>query len=344
MKSRVHLPILAFALVLASPEIAFAAPGPTNDPAAAQVLFYEARSLMKQERYAEACPKLEESLRLDAGLGTRFNLADCNEHIGKIATAWAGFLEVAAEAKATGQHEREKVARKRALALEPRLPKLVIDAPNASPDLSVMRDDKPIGTITLGTAIPVDPGVHRVTATAPGKQWQASVTTSEGTTTRVAVPRDLPDAPAEIAGASAAARTTVTSANASTDLPPPAVETTGTAQRTAGWVLTGVGAASLAVGAGFGFSSIARRSDARSHCVGDSCDAEGVHLRDAAIRSGNVSTVAFIAGGVAVASGMVLVLFAPTGRVGPERPAGMIRAVPTFAGSSGGLFLQGSFR
>ncbi len=54
-----------------------------SDSAAARALFAEGRSLMEDERYAEACPKLEESLRLDHGMGTQFNLAHCWEKLGR---------------------------------------------------------------------------------------------------------------------------------------------------------------------------------------------------------------------------------------------------------------------
>src|SRR5262249_2265450 len=70
------------------------------DPASAQTLFDQAKQLMADGKYRDACPKLEESQRLDPGPGTLFQLASCYEKIDRTATAWAAFLEVAAAAKA----------------------------------------------------------------------------------------------------------------------------------------------------------------------------------------------------------------------------------------------------
>src|SRR4051794_25809493 len=67
-----------------------------SESAAARALFAEARKLMAAERYDEACPKFEESLRLDQGIGTQFNLAHCWEKQGRTASAWGMFLDVAA--------------------------------------------------------------------------------------------------------------------------------------------------------------------------------------------------------------------------------------------------------
>src|SRR6516164_8031146 len=97
-----------------------------SDPVAARVLFSDARSLTAQGKYEQACPKFEESQRLDPGIGTLFNLADCWEHIGRTASAWGRFLDVAAQAKMAGQADREKVARERAAMLEPKLSRLTI--------------------------------------------------------------------------------------------------------------------------------------------------------------------------------------------------------------------------
>ncbi len=342
-------PVLSIVFLLLAPHAALAADPPKNgtDPAAAQGLFYDARALMGQNKFAEACPKLEESLRLDPGIGTQFNLADCNEHLGKITTAWAGFLDVAAQSKASNQGERERLARKRAAALEPRLPKLVVEVTGAPQGLEVKRDGIVVGTASWGTPIPVDPGPHKITASAPGKQpWESTVSTTEGKTARIAVPRDLPNAigPAVVATTPPAGAPAAPPADNAQYFPPPVVENAGSTQRTLGWIVAGAGAIGIGVGAGFGLSSLSKRDEARTHCVGDACNATGVSLRDDAIASGNIATISTIAGGAVLVGGLVLVLTAPKGSKAPPERAGKIRAVPSFAQNGGGFMLQGAFQ
>jgi hypothetical protein len=140
----------------------------SGDPAAARALFAEGRKLVQTGHAAEACPKFEESLRLDFGIGTQFNLADCWERTGRTASAWALFLDVAAAARAAGQGEREEVARDRAKALEPKLSRLVVRVERPAPGLEVQRDGVVLGPATYGTPVPVDPGEHQLTAHADG--------------------------------------------------------------------------------------------------------------------------------------------------------------------------------
>jgi len=338
------LRVLPLVLVSLAEGAAFADPvqPATGDPAAAQVLFYDARQLMEKGKYVEACPKLEESLRLDQGLGTQYNLADCNEHLGKLAAAWAGFLAVAAESKSANQPDREKLARKRAAAVEPRLSKLVVDVPATAQNVEVKRDGVLLGTAAWGTAIPVDAGTHRVLVTAPGKQWETTVVSSEGKTARVAVPRDLPalalSAPQV---ASSDVTKTIPPDSAVTSFPAPVVEHAGATQRAAGWVVAGAGVVGIGIGAGFGIASIGKRDESRDHCVVDACDQTGVGLRDDAMRNGNIATIATIAGGAAVLGGLLLVVTAP--KAIRER-TGNLRATPTAAAGGGGFMLQGTFQ
>ncbi len=103
-----------------------------TDRTQAQLLFNEARSLMSSGKYGEACDKFAESQRLDPGGGTILNLALCHEKQGKTATAWADFNEALSAALRDRRAEREKLAREHIAALEPLLPRLVVETGSAS--------------------------------------------------------------------------------------------------------------------------------------------------------------------------------------------------------------------
>jgi hypothetical protein len=167
--------------------------------AAAQVLFDQAMDLLESGRVAEACPKLEESQRLDPGMGTQFRLAECYEKLGKSASAWALYLEVAEAARGAGQSEREAVARQRANALAPRLSRLTLVVPpqlGRVSGLEIRQDGVVLGRTAWGTAVPVDPGERTITVSAPGKRgWQTRVRAgdrAEALEVRVPVLEDAP--------------------------------------------------------------------------------------------------------------------------------------------------------
>src|SRR5450631_560862 len=90
------------------------------DPAAADVLFREGRRDADAGNYALACPKFEESFRLDPAPGTLLNLADCEENRGQLTRAWQHFQQLTDELPATD--ERRPIAIARARALETRAP------------------------------------------------------------------------------------------------------------------------------------------------------------------------------------------------------------------------------
>jgi len=164
----------------------------TDNKALAVQLFQQGRDLTKDNKWAEACAKFEASLRYDAALGTRLNLAACYEKLGKLASAWALFNESADLAHRAGDTVRHEFALKQIAALLPRLPKLTIAGPTKPPPgFAVTRDGDALSLGVLGTELYVDPGPHEVIATAPGfEQFTATITVDEAQSESVVV-RDL---------------------------------------------------------------------------------------------------------------------------------------------------------
>lgn len=166
--------------------------------AAAEALFREATKLKARHQYNEACPRLEEVVRLLPGkVGARMALAECYESSGKLASAWATLLECEGLAKSLNDHRAKKVAESAARLL-PRLTRLsIVVSQGDVPGLTIRRDDQPVGRGQWSQALPIDPGSHRVEASAPGrKPWFKLVEVAgEGKTITVEVPALEQEAP-----------------------------------------------------------------------------------------------------------------------------------------------------
>ncbi|WP_437729922.1 hypothetical protein [Sorangium sp. So ce1335] len=196
---------LALGLLVALAASAPAAPAraePTaiGERARADQLRREAGELMASGRPDAACPKLEESHRLNPSIGTQLELARCREATGRLATAWALYAEVATAAEKAGDARQAAEARERAAAMEQRLPKLAIVASaevQGLPGLEVTLDGEDARGL-LGAARPVEPGTRRVTATAPGMQgFSREVEASRpGQLVEVRIPALRPEVPA----------------------------------------------------------------------------------------------------------------------------------------------------
>lgn len=238
-----------------------------SDEAGARVLFFEARKLAAAGDYAAACPKFEDSFRLDPGIGTNFNLADCYEHTGRIASAWARFLDVAAATKAAGQVERERVARARAAALEPKLARLTIAVEATAPGLSVVRDGIDVGAAAWRVAVPVDPGPHVIEASAPGRSaWKTTADVPVGPSAITVVVPELAEAPQAPAVAPAVSTFPATA-------PPSALGEVGAGAQLSrrGWsrpvlIVGAIGAGALIAGTAFGIKFEMDNGEAQATC------------------------------------------------------------------------------
>ena len=113
-----------------------------QEQAAAEALFQDARQLMQDGKFAEACPKLVDSDKLDPAVGTLLYLGECYEKNGQTASAWATFQAAAEAAHKAAQPERARVASDRASALFGKLSKITITvaAARRAPGLEVKRD------------------------------------------------------------------------------------------------------------------------------------------------------------------------------------------------------------
>src|SRR3954467_1701725 len=90
---RSHRLLLCAALTFTLASGAAQAQSPSRE--AADALFKEGRAAVLRSDYAMACARFRDSDRLDPALGTKFNLADCEEHLGHVATAWSLYSEIA---------------------------------------------------------------------------------------------------------------------------------------------------------------------------------------------------------------------------------------------------------
>src|SRR5262245_30602982 len=122
--------LFSLALLLAADAGSGVAWADTEAERRADQLDKEAKALMKEGDYAGACPKLEESQRLDRAWGTELTLSECFEGLGKLVRAREYALSAEAWATNDSKPERQKRAHQRVEALGRRMPQLVIAVPD----------------------------------------------------------------------------------------------------------------------------------------------------------------------------------------------------------------------
>jgi hypothetical protein len=162
---------------------------PVDASPEAEQLFRDGRSSMKRGELTQACDAFERSQRLEPKVGTLLNLADCQERLGKTASAWASFL--AARALAANQGDRRAAeASRRAAALEARLGYLTTQVPadRRVAELIVKRNGADLDPAVWDAAVPLDPGDYTIEAVAPGfEPWSTTVTVTAGSRARVEI-------------------------------------------------------------------------------------------------------------------------------------------------------------
>jgi hypothetical protein len=315
---------LAYACAMLTPSLSALAQN--SDKATAEALFTEGRRLMAEGSVAQACQKFEASQKLDPGVGTSLNLAECYERSGRTASAWAQFREAISLARATGSAEREQLARERADALEKRLARLTISVSGEAPSgLEIRRDGARLDPAELGIAIPVDPGTHAVTASAPGRVDFTTSVDVQGDGAQATV--NIPVLAAASPDTETATPVMAAGADVSSD--------SGSSQKTVAAIFAGVGLAGLGVGGYLGLRAGSTWDEAKSKCTDYpyGCGSEGTSLADDAKTQATMSTIGLGVGLAFVTAGAVLWFTA-----GPSTPE-----ATSFGFGPSGAAVKGSF-
>jgi hypothetical protein len=260
-----------------------------RDPAAAETLFHQGREAADHRDYATACAKFQESNRLDPAVGTVFNIADCQEKLGKLATAWTLFQEVVQRLPA--EDSRRAIAEQRGRALESRVPKLTVRlSANGVADAAVRRDGVLLGSASLNTPLPVDPGEHVIVVEANGTTPKEFRTTlAEGQVTALDVSPGAPLAESSHG---------------------PAVASAAQPKHVSGlaYVFGGVGVAGVVTGAVAGALVLSHKSTVDAECSGKLCSQKGLDAAHSGKTLGVVSTVGFAVGVVGLGASTYLFL------------------------------------
>jgi hypothetical protein len=305
-----------------------------SNKAAAAAAFDHAKELQTAGKIEEACAEFARSQQLDPQLGTQYNLALCYEKLGKLASAYVEFDELAAK---DTNAKRKADSKKRKAKLEARLTRLLLVVNNPAPQLTVKRGDEDI-TMLVGVTTPVDPGVYVFRAEAPGRTtWEQQVDlTAEGATITVEIPA-LPEA---APGETTPDETPVDDDARPLPETPSGGGKSGGGRKILGLSIAGAGAVATGVGVFFGVQASGLKGEAEDACNGslDPCTGDITLAQtkiDDARSKANLSNVLVGVGLAAVAGGIILWVTAPDGE---SRETAL---VPVIGADGVGLALDG---
>lgn len=255
--------------------------------------FKEGRKLLTENKFAEALEKFQESAALKSASGTFLNMGDCQEHLGRYASALSSFEQARALAAEEKKPDREKEAAERAQKLQGMISSVTIKAP---PDVKIAIDG---GPAEPGKPVHVDGGQHVVHAELKCKR-----------------PKDIPITIADKSDA----QTVAIDVDAMDPDPACAskpVEQGMSTERLLSYVAGGAGVVALGFGIGFGISAAGKKSDLVDACPEYPlrCNINKKHDLDAqydsASTAATISTIGFVGAIVLIGGGVALYILSP---------------------------------
>lgn len=260
---------------------------------AAEALFEEGRAALAEGQLDIACERFRASDRLDPAVGTRLNLADCEERRGRLATAWSLFRAAALDLPQGD--DRLPIAQKRADALASRVPRLkLVLAPGAPKDTSAVINGAEFESGSFGVPLPLDPGRYTIEVRASGREARllnAELTPGEVTTVVIQPgPSPMPALP-----------------------PLPEENAVSHGRRAWLYTLATVGVAGVATGTVTGVMTLEKKQIADDNCSDEKrvCNQRGKDANDTGRTLATVSTIGFAVGALGLGGALYLWMSEP---------------------------------
>jgi hypothetical protein len=309
----------AFVMVLL-PATAFAQdPPPENSAEAlkhAREQFGQALALQTAGDWAGALALLKEVAAVKSTPQVRFNMALCEERLGKLVAALGDYELAAADARAEKADKVAEEVEGRLEALRQRIPKITVKRGSGAEAAIIALDGVSLGDQVVGTPMPTDPGPHTVEAQAPGfKPFRQSLRLAEQESELLEIVLE-PE-----------------------PVPPPDLRPRPNAPRVQGrspvygYIVGGVGIASLGTAGVFLGLRAGKIDSLDKRCPDHVCPASAQSDIDAGKLYTNIANVTAVVGVAALATGLVLVLTS-----GPRHEASV-----ALAPAPGGAQLFGKF-
>ena len=306
--------LVAGVALVSTPQAAWA-----QDPAAdssaeslkrAREQFGQALALQTAGDWAGALALLKDVAAIKSTPQVRFNMALCEEKLGRLVAALGDYELAAADARAEKADQVAEEVEGRLESLRQRIPKITLKRGSGAEAASVAVDGTSIGDQAIGTPMPTDPGPHTVEAKAPGfKPFRKALRLAEQQSETV----ELVLEPEPV--------------------PPPGVAGGGTGQAPGrspvyGYVIGGIGIASLgASGIFFGLRA-SKISDLDKACPNRTCPSDQQSDIDAGKLYTTIANVTLAVGVAAIAGGVVLVLSS-----GPSKEEPKVALAPAPGGA-----------
>lgn len=323
--------VLFAAVVLTSLAIGFGdvAADEPDAKTRAQTLFLEGRNAIDTGDWAAGCPKVRTSLELFSVANSHFTVAQCDERDGHIVAAlehWERGL-----ALVDASDPRAKVAKERMADLETRVPRIRVVVPPANASATVWLDDVQLDPALFAAPLRVEPGKHVFVVRATGRQdKRKEIDIAEKERTEFVVNVGEPETPQPMPTTSSSARPVGGT--------PPSMHP----RKTAGFVVGGIGVASLLASAGTAYGVYSVKQNIVDSCIlAQACKSKE---RDELVTQYKSLLVAnaftFGLGLAGIGAGVLMVVTAPKKTL--EKPPNA-QLVPLAVPGGAGIGLSGRF-